>query len=83
MEDLECYAKVTGKENLVRDERNGAILNVDNNALKSYKMARNNRIKQLEKEERMENEIDNIKSNLETLKDIKQFSMEDLGKYSG
>ena len=46
MEDLEFYANVTGKENLVRDERNGAILNVDNNALKSYKMARNNRIKQ-------------------------------------
>ena len=70
MEDLECYAKVTGKENLVRDERNGAILNVDNNALKSYKMARNNRIKQLEKEERMENEIDNIKSDVSEIKDL-------------
>jgi hypothetical protein len=70
MEDLECYAKVTGKENLVRDERNGAILNVDNNALKSYKMARNNRIKQLEKEERMENEIDNIKSDVSEMKDL-------------
>jgi predicted transcriptional regulator len=70
MEDLEYYAKVTGKENLVRDERNGAILNVDNNALKSYKMARNNRIKQLEKEERMENEIDNIKSDVSEIKDL-------------
>ena len=70
MEDLECYAKVTGKENLVRDERNGAILSVDNNALKSYKMARNNRIKQLEKEERMENEIDNIKSDVSEIKDL-------------
>ena len=70
MEDLEYYAKVTGKENLVRDERNGAILNVDNNALKSYKMARNNRIKQLEKEERMENEIDNIKSDVSEIKNL-------------
>ena len=70
MEDLEYYAKVTGKENLVRDERNGAILNVDNNALKSYKMARDNRIKQLEKEERMENEIDNIKSDVSEIKDL-------------
>ena len=70
MEDLEYYAKVTGKENLVRDERNGAILNVDNNALKSYKMARGNRIKQLEKEERMENEIDNIKSDVSEIKDL-------------
>ena len=70
MEDLEYYAKVTGKENLVRDERNGAILNVDNNALKSYKMARNNRIKQLEKEEKMENEIDNIKSDVSEIKDL-------------
>ena len=70
MEDLEYYAKVTGKENLVRDERNGAILNVDNNALKSYKMARDNRIKQLEKEEKMENEIDNIKSDVSEIKDL-------------
>ena len=70
MENLECYAKVTGKDSLVRDERNGAILNVDNNALKSYKMARNNRIKQLEKEERMENEIDNIKSDVSEIKDL-------------
>ena len=70
MENLECYAKVTGKDSLVRDERNGAILNVDNNALKSYKMARDNRIKQLEKEERMENEIDNIKSDVSEIKDL-------------
>ncbi len=70
MEDLEYYAKVTGKENLVRDERNGAILNVDNNALKSYKMARDNRIKQLEKEEKMENEIDNIKSDVSEIKNL-------------
>ena len=70
MEDLEYYAKVTGKENLVRDERNGAILNVDNNALKSYKLARDNRIKQLEKEERMENEIDNTKTDVSEIKDL-------------
>ena len=70
MEDLLHYAKVTGKDNLVRDEESGAILNVDNNALKSYKMARNNRIKQLEKEERMENEIDNIKSDVSEIKNL-------------
>ena len=70
MENLECYAKVTGKDSLVRDERNGAILNVDNNALKSYKMARDNRIKQLEKEEKMENEIDNIKSDVSEIKNL-------------
>ena len=48
MEDLLHYAKVTGKDNLVRDEESGAILNVDNKGLNAYRAARDNRIKQLE-----------------------------------
>ena len=70
MEDLLHYAKVTGKDNLVRDEESGAILNVDNKGLNAYRVARDNRIKQLEKEERMENEIDNIKSDVSEIKNI-------------
>ena len=70
MEDLLHYAKVTGKDTLVRDERNGAILNIDNNGLNAYRAARDNRRKQLEKEERMENEIDNIKSDVSQIKDL-------------
>ena len=70
MEDLLHYAKVTGKDNLVRDEESGAILNVDNKGLNAYRAARDNRIKQLEKEERMENEIDNIKSDVSQIKDL-------------
>jgi len=70
MEMEEYISKVKGEKNLVRDERSGAILNVDNNALKSYKMVRDNRIKQLEKEERMENEIDNIKSDVSEIKNL-------------
>ena len=70
MEDLLHYAKVTGKDNLVRDEESGAILNVDNKGLNAYRAARDNRIKQLEKEERMENEIDNIKSHVSEIKNL-------------
>ena len=70
MEDLLHYAKVTGKDNLVRDEESGAILNVDNKGLNAYRVARDNRIKQLEKEERMENEIDNIKSDVSEIKNL-------------
>ena len=70
MEDLLHYAKVTGKDNLVRDEESGAILNVDNKGLNAYRAARDNRRKQLEKEERMENEIDNIKSDVSQIKDL-------------
>lgn len=70
MEDLDYFSKVTGKDTLVRDERNGAILNIDNNGLNAYKAARDNRRKQLEKEERMENEIDNIKSDVSQIKDL-------------
>ena len=70
MEDLLHYAKVTGKDNLVRDEESGAILNVDNKGLNAYRATRDNRIKQLEKEERMENEIDNIKSDVSEIKNL-------------
>ena len=70
MEDLLHYAKVTGKDNLVRDEESGAILNVDNKGLNAYRAARDNRRKQLEKEERMENEIDNIKSDVSEIKNL-------------
>ena len=70
MEELDYFSKVTGKDTLVRDERNGAILNIDNNGLNAYRAARDNRIKQLEKEERMENEIDNIKSDVSEIKNL-------------
>ena len=70
MEELDYFSKVTGKDTLVRDERNGAILNIDNNGLNAYRAARDNRRKQLEKEERMENEIDNIKSDVSHIKDL-------------
>ena len=70
MEELDYFSKVTGKDTLVRDERNGAILNIYNNGLNAYRAARDNRRKQLEKEERMENEIDNIKSDVSQIKDL-------------
>ena len=70
MEELDYFSKVTGKDTLVRDERNGAILNIDNYGLNAYRAARDNRRKQLEKEERMENEIDNIKSDVSQIKDL-------------
>ena len=70
MEELDYFSKVTGKDTLVRDERNGAILNIDNNGLNAYRAARDNRRKQLEKEERMENEIDHIKSDVSQIKDL-------------
>ena len=70
MEELDYLSKVTGKDTLVRDERNGAILNIDNNGLNAYRVARDNRIKQAEKEKRMENEIDNIKSDVSQIKDL-------------
>ena len=70
MEELDYFSKVTGKDTRVRDERNGAILNIDNNGLNAYRAARDNRRKQLEKEERMENEIDNIKSDVSQIKDL-------------
>ena len=70
MEDLDYFSKVTGKDTLVRDERTGAILNIDNNGLNAYRVARDNRRKQLEKEEKMENEIDNIKSDVSEIKNL-------------
>ena len=56
------YKQVEGESNLFRDTENGAIINTDRSAFVSYKNRREQKIKEMGRIEKLENEIDEIKS---------------------
>lgn len=62
------YLKVKDHENLVKDPTSKAILNVDPTVLLKHEQ----KMKQLEKEKRREDEINNIKSELSEIKSLLQ-----------
>ena len=61
------YTKVKDNEDLVKDNNSGAILNINNDALRAYRQARNNNMRMHEKVNQMENDISEIKSLLNEL----------------
>ena len=52
---------------MVKDNNSGAILNINNDALRAYRQARNNNMRMHEKVNQMENDISEIKSLLNEL----------------
>lgn len=62
------YAKVKDHEYLVKDTKNGAILNTDLNIVRQHEV----RMKQMEKEKARDDEINNIKSDLSEIKQLLQ-----------
>jgi tetrahydromethanopterin S-methyltransferase subunit B len=65
---MRTYIKIKDHENLVKDPQTGAILNTDNNALVRHEM----RMREIEKEKRKEEEINNLKSELSDIKALLQ-----------
>ena len=61
------YTKIKDNEDLVKDNNSGAILNINNDALRAYRQARNNNMRMHEKVNQMENDISEIKSLLNEL----------------
>ncbi len=61
------YTKIKDNEDLVKDNNSGAILNINNDALRAYKQARTNNMRMHEKVNQMENDISEIKSLLNEL----------------
>ena len=61
------YTKVKDSEDLVKDNNSGAILNINNDALRAYRQAREKNMRMHEKVNQMENEISEIKSLLNEL----------------
>ena len=65
---MRTYIKIKDHENLVKDPQTGAILNTDKNALVRHEM----RMREIEKEKRKEEEINNLKSELSDIKALLQ-----------
>ena len=61
------YTKVKDSEDLVKDNNSGAILNINNDALRAYRQAREKNMRMHEKLNQMENDISEIKSLLNEL----------------
>ena len=58
---------VEGHKNLFRDEKTGAILNIDNNAYNSYVSSRNKKNDERAELDRMKEDINEIKQLLKNL----------------
>ena len=56
------YKQVEGENNLFRDTENGAIINTDRSAFVSYRNRREQKLKEMDRIKKLENEIDEIKS---------------------
>ena len=56
------YKQVEGRSDLFRDTDNGAIVNTDRSAYSAYKTKRNQRLNEMGRIEKLQDEIDEIKS---------------------
>ncbi len=56
------FKQVEGRSDLFRDTESGAILNNDRSAYMSYKKRQQQRLNEMNRIEKIENEIDEIKS---------------------
>ena len=56
------YKQVEGENNLFRDTDTGAIINTDRSAYIAYKNKRQQKIKEMSRIDKLQDEIDEIKS---------------------
>ena len=63
------YKQVEGENNLFRDTDTGAIINTDSSAYIAYKTKRQQKLKEMNQIDKLQNEVDEIKSLLYKLID--------------
>ena len=56
------YKQVEGENNLFRDTDTGAIINTDKSAYIAYKTKRQQKLKEMNQIDKLQNEVDEIKS---------------------
>ena len=56
------YKQVEGENNLFRDTDTGAIINTDSSAYIAYKTKRQQKLKEMKQIDKLQNEVDEIKS---------------------
>ena len=63
------YKKVEGHSDLIRDLESNAVINTDKTAYKNYILLKNQKLKEKERLDKLENEVGEIKSLLKQLVD--------------
>lgn len=64
--------KVKGKEGLVKDPHTGSVINVDDNAYRQAKIAKQRLLKERERNEELEDRVSKLETVLEQLLKEKQ-----------
>lgn len=62
--------QVDGHKNLVRDPKSGAILNINSNEINTAKARKQARLQKAEKEQQLHDDVDNLKTELNTIKSL-------------
>lgn len=63
------YKKVEGHSDLIRDTETNAVINTDKTAYQNYILLKNQKLKEKERLDKLENEVGEIKSLLQQLVD--------------
>lgn len=64
------YSKVEGNKNLIRDEETKAILNTNKSEYDNYITLRNIKKSEVERMQQLENDVSNMKNDLNEIKDL-------------
>lgn len=63
------YKKVEGHSDLIRDTETNAVINTDKTAYQNYVLLKNQKLKEKDRLDKLENEVGEIKSLLQKLVD--------------
>lgn len=61
---------VENNKSLFRDEKSGAIINCSDIDYERYLRAKENKLREIEKSKQLENDVENIKKDIDMIKDL-------------
>jgi predicted nuclease with TOPRIM domain len=64
------FVQIESNKNLYRDLESGAILNTDKEQLKTYYAERDQRIKELQEKQSLENKVNKLEDDMSEIKDL-------------
>jgi hypothetical protein len=64
------FVQIKSNKNLYRDLESGAILNTDREQLKTYYAERDQKIKELQEKQSLENKVNKLEDDMSEIKDL-------------
>ena len=64
------FVQIKSNKNLYRDLESGAILNTDREQLKTYYAERDQKIKELQEKQSLENKVNKLEEDMSEIKDL-------------